>query len=245
MDIGLIKTLQQEWPTVSAAPWSFAIIFTGALVLGFGVAALLWRGVVSTLRERLNLCQDRLNERNATTVDPASDVSSETASGDLADDQAYNEIVTFSLDALLPACQAQIDYQKELISQSVSNESVRNVIIDGLFYGRRHETQSFLGSYGKLCLGLTESPGPIMNFEGIIDCIYDLERQEYRDFCGQSGKIADAINTNQKIEECITAWRGRHNALIDAYETIKRDSRFGKLFRPARHSRWGDKVPIV
>jgi hypothetical protein len=60
MDITFIKTLQQEWPTVSGAPWSFAIISAVAIGLGFGVATLWWSGTVSTLRERLSLYQDRL-----------------------------------------------------------------------------------------------------------------------------------------------------------------------------------------
>ena len=60
MDLGLLKTLREEWPTVRAAPWSFAFVSVMALGLGFGASTLWWSGTVSTLRERVSLYQDRL-----------------------------------------------------------------------------------------------------------------------------------------------------------------------------------------
>jgi hypothetical protein len=60
LDLGILKTLQQEWPAMIAAPWSVATIAAIALVIGFGIAALYYGGTVSTLRERVQYYQDRL-----------------------------------------------------------------------------------------------------------------------------------------------------------------------------------------
>ena len=60
MELGFIKTLQQEWPTLSAAPWSVAIVAIICLSVGFGIARLYYGGTLLTLRERLQLYQDRL-----------------------------------------------------------------------------------------------------------------------------------------------------------------------------------------
>lgn len=54
------------------------------------------------------------------------------------------------------------------------------------------------------------------------------------------------IAIEQRRENAIrNAWehfRESHNQLVDEYNKIKRDVRFGKLLRPARESRWG---PII
>lgn len=64
MDLGFIKALQQEWPTLSAAPWSAVIIAVISASISasvtFGIAKLFYGGTLSTLRERLQLFQDRL-----------------------------------------------------------------------------------------------------------------------------------------------------------------------------------------
>ena len=60
MDPGIIKTLQQEWQAVSAAPWSVFTIGAIALAIGFGIATLYYSGTISTLRERVQFFQDRL-----------------------------------------------------------------------------------------------------------------------------------------------------------------------------------------
>jgi hypothetical protein len=60
MELGFFKALQQEWPTLSAAPWSAVIIAVISWSVGFGCAKLFYGGTLSTLRERLQLYQDRL-----------------------------------------------------------------------------------------------------------------------------------------------------------------------------------------
>lgn len=60
MDLGFIGALEHEWPSLRAAPWSMVIIATIAGGAGFGLAKLFYSGTLSTLRERLQLYQDRL-----------------------------------------------------------------------------------------------------------------------------------------------------------------------------------------
>jgi hypothetical protein len=60
MDIGIFKTLKDEWPIARVAPWSFMIVLAVGIIFGFGVSTLWWTGTVSALRERVSLYQDRL-----------------------------------------------------------------------------------------------------------------------------------------------------------------------------------------
>jgi hypothetical protein len=91
-------------------------------------------------------------------------------------------------------------------------------------------------------MALSESPGPIINFDAIIDCIFELEKSHHRIFCERSGELIKSEAVSIVDPQQWMAWRDSHNALINAYEPIKRDPRFGKLLRPARPSRWGDTV---
>jgi hypothetical protein len=111
---------------------------------------------------------------------------------------------------------------------------------------RAHEgLAKFWNNFELLGRGLTESPGPIIKFEALIGCIFEIERS-YKTYCDQVGLIVNGTKLDCKRDRDLRPlweeWRVRHNALVAAYEPIKRDSRFGKLFRPARESHWGTTI---
>jgi hypothetical protein len=160
------------------------------------------------------------------------------------DKQAYKDLLDFSLDRLLPACEAQIRFQDALVRKACSNDLIAEFATEGMRSTDRFKTHNFWSYYTKLILGLTDSPGPIITFDKMLDYIFELEKEGYKTFCDQAAEIASVSGVDQRVDELWTSWRVRHTALVDTYEPIKRDPRFGKLLRPARPSRWGDRKPI-
>ncbi|TKV80139.1 hypothetical protein FDV58_18000 [Bradyrhizobium elkanii] len=175
------------------------------------------------------------------TAEPNDDFSSDPEST-APDKQAYREILDFCLDRLLPACHAQSRLQHEMIYRLCDNKFVAELAAEALHSEDDFRTGEFWKNYRRLSSGLAESPGPIITFDAIIDCIFELEKSHYKTFCERSLEIIKSKSASIVDVQQWTEWRDSHNALIDAYEPIKRDPRFGKLLRPARPSRWGEKI---
>jgi len=163
------------------------------------------------------------------------------------DKQAYNQLVAFCLDQLVPACDLQIDTQEALIRLICPNKIVGDFAIDGLRNDYRYKTREFWLHYTNLASGLTSSPGPTIKFEGMIDCIFELEREPYKNFCAQATVIAKSANIDLASDDTIapiwTVWEDRHNKMVIAFEAIKRDIGFGKLHRLRPH-RWGSPAAV-
>jgi hypothetical protein len=87
LDIGSLKTLQQEWAAVSAAPWSFAIVAGLFLGIGYGIAVLYYGGTISALRERLSLSEERQRGSTPTKTpeSPPDKLLSQKETNDLID----------------------------------------------------------------------------------------------------------------------------------------------------------------
>jgi len=164
---------------------------------------------------------------------------SDYAREEAPDKASYNDLLAFSLDYLIPACEAQLEMQETIIAGGCENERISRMA--------RSELYSEYGPwryYDRLSEGLTQSPGPVIRFDAMIDCIFEIERHEYRAACEYTNDLALSVGVDQDTNEALTplreAWRAKHHALINAYDKIKRDSRFEKLLRPARPSRWED-----
>jgi hypothetical protein len=162
------------------------------------------------------------------------------------DKQAYKEILAFALDQIIPACDAQVDLQKKIISQASDNPVIGAIACMGLEHSAR--TTEFWYHYRELAAGLLASPGPIIRFETIIEHIAGLENGAYRTFSEQMNEFAvifsKNVTTDSNLRPAWLKWVEAHNTLVEAYGPIKRDPRFGKLLRPARHSRWGERIQI-
>jgi len=163
------------------------------------------------------------------------------------DKQAYKEILAFALDRVIPACEAQVELQDALISQA---SGINTVIAALAHMGIRHSdrTKDFWNHYTSLAAGLLASPGPLIRFEAIIEHIAVLEHGNYREFFEQLNSFAIAFSINLRTDANLrpvwSKWVEAHNALVEAYDPIKRDPRFQTLLRPARPSRWGDRIQI-
>jgi hypothetical protein len=215
-----------SWAGVAIAFLVAWLVFAlGVFLIGFGVAR--WRGDKTS-----SISED----------DPG---YSDNPQAEATDKQAYKEILAFAVDHVVPACRAQIRLQESLISRICDNKKIANLANIGLRTSHSFKTSEFWEQYERLASGLIESPNPIIKFEAIIDCIAALEKDSYKIFSEQFEEIAAPANIDVKTDANVrptwSEWRERHNALIDAYEAIKRDPRFGKLLRPARPSRWGNR----
>lgn len=171
---------------------------------------------------------------------------SDDPEAEATDKQAYKEILAFALDRVIPACETQADLQDELISRVCDNAVIAHLANVGV--RQSDKTSEFWRHYTELTAGLLASPGPIIRFETIIEHIAALENESYRVLSEQRDLLAISFGVNLATDTNLRPvwlkWAQAHNALIDAYEAIKRDPRFGKLLRPARSSRWGDRIQI-
>jgi hypothetical protein len=172
---------------------------------------------------------------------------SDDPEAEATDKQAYKEILAFALDRVIPACEGQLELQDEIISQASGNNPV---IAHFACMGIRQsaKTEGFWDHYKPLETGLLASPGPLIRFEAIIEHIAALESGNYREFSEQMNGLAITFSMNVRTDANLRPvwlkWVEAHNVLIEAYDPMKRDPRFGKLLRPARPSRWGDRIQI-
>ena len=112
-----------------------------------------------------------------------------------------------------------------MIRDIANNETVAALAIDGLRNDWKYKTRGFWENYTNITSGLTDSPGATIKVEGMLDCIHELEREFYKNFCEQGielGKSAKIDLKNALILEW-TQWLDRHRKLVKAYEPIKRN----------------------
>ncbi|MGH6671469.1 MAG: hypothetical protein ACRECV_05770, partial [Xanthobacteraceae bacterium] len=152
-----------------------------------------------------------------------------------------------ALDRVIPACETQVELQKTIISQASSpNTVIAALAINGLQHSEK--TKGFWSDYETLSTGLLASPRPLIKFDAIIEHVAALECGNYGLFSEQMNQFAVIfsldVRTNASLRPVWLKWVEAHNALVEAYDPIKRDPRFGKLLRPARPSRWGDPIQI-
>lgn len=159
---------------------------------------------------------------------------------DAPDKEAYNDILAFAIDRVLPACNAMIDLQEALIGHMARGAKIAELALEG-FRSESLTTGEFWKHYDGLSGGLSASPGPILKFEGIIEHIHGLESGSYERFSQQMFELFCDLERDKytAMSKRLSTWRHEHRALVDAYDAIKRDTRFGKLLRPLRDSRWG------
>jgi hypothetical protein len=220
--------------TMTAPWWLYAI---GAI--GFALLVTAW--IMISLR-RPRKIESRAPSVSVTQTRDYSDDPEKEAT----DKQAYGELLAFALDRVIPACEAQVELQKAIITQASGNSVIGGMACMGVEHSDR--TKEFWRHYTELADGLLESPGPIIGFETILEHIGALESGAYREFSEQMSEFGTIfslnVRTNADLKPIWLKWVEAHNALIEAYDPIKRDPRFEKLLRPARPSRWGDRIQI-
>jgi hypothetical protein len=150
---------------------------------------------------------------------------------------AHERLMLFVVGPLFDACYARHWLHGEIIGALCQNGLIAEL-------ARRSDLEDLYGLDD--LSGLSSSPAEYIDFPAMVEGVSRVE-QSYEFYCGQATRLAQTGYIREfeyrgvalKYEE----WRLAHNAMVEAYEAIKRDSRMGKLFRPARESRWGGLVP--
>jgi hypothetical protein len=161
------------------------------------------------------------------------------------DPNIYNELVAFSLDILIPSCEARIKLNEAIVAVGCKMQPVFYLAIDGLRESLR--AKEFYTLLFELEGGLCSTEGAVLPYNELVRCIHDLEAQQYQEYCAYGDKLAVemqvlTMNQTSDVYGQWESWRDQHNAMISAYEKIKRDARIPRLFRPGRESRWGGQV---
>jgi hypothetical protein len=232
----------ESHPILSSSAWAYI-----PLVLLVLVGCIwLYRQIAHLLKGRSEPpVATTQNEVAATAVQRRDEIYSDDPEGEALDKAAYNQLVAFCMDNLLPACRAQTELQDAMIRHFCNNPRVVDFAITGMRDEKRFKTGGFWENYWNLASGLTDSPGPTIKFEGMIRYISELEREFYKNFCDQAWEVAAAggLKPNAPVffEEW-NRWYDHHRKMKKVYEQLQRDIRFGKLHR-LRPSRWGDFQP--
>jgi hypothetical protein len=227
-DVGVARTrLEQALDLLLATPW-WAILGV-ALIMTLWLMWLSWPQPVPITQKETNGHRTPEKQNDSPQI---TDDYSEDPAGEASDPQAYNDLVTFAAEYLIPACENLLAVQREIIDQNAASPAIAAYASKGL----TDEWKAFFRLYE----GLVESPGPIIRFEPLINCIYELESGEYRKALESTKQMLKEIDTTRNpIMSSWRIWEYSHRVMVEAYEKIKRDSRFGSLFRPVRESRWG------
>jgi len=159
---------------------------------------------------------------------------------------AYGELVGFLVDHVSPSVQARRRFHDALVQHYCSDKAIAAFAVRGI----RESGAADAGSWQKfedVISRVSMSPPEDVPFFELVECIDELEREPYRTLCGQADVILDKNGNSLRLEDhqelfrAWSDWQRHHNAMLDAYEPIKRNPIFGKLYRPARPSRWGPR----
>lgn len=175
----------------------------------------------------------------ATDIEPTKADPLDATYGD-----AHERLELFILDYILPACGAQIVLQTTILKEMCSGDIIPHFVEQGVKHDYMHWT--FCQQYERLSR-LVGSPKDTMSIRQMIECVCDLENGSYKRFVDQASELDKALDANNDHRNAIRGlwrdWGERHNRLVEAFDALKRESRYGPpLYRPQRPSRWGGLV---
>ena len=155
----------------------------------------------------------------------------------------HERLMNFVVDHLFVACYARERLHGNLIRALCPNGPVAEIAQ----LGATHHSNVWEYRTGLEGLeGLSNSPVDFIPFPEMIESVAKVEKG-YQAFLNETNRLAQSgyIHTSYVLllANSWEDWRVAHNAMVAAYEAIKRDSKMGKLFRPARESRWGGIIP--
>lgn len=161
--------------------------------------------------------------------------------------EKYNELVAFLTGFMLPACDARIAYHDAIVRHRYGDSAASELIKRGFRNDLNIVIQNFWSRYDRISSELNDSPA--LSFDKLVEVIDCFEKNEYRSFCEQIEPITsdmtreDCFRTSYADAQRLFAeWQQRHNAMIDAFASIKSNPSFGKLYRPLQESRWGPRA---
>jgi len=160
------------------------------------------------------------------------------------DSALYNELVAFTLDYLMPACDAKFEFESAAITQICGgNASLGCTTLMGIL--QSGAPSDYHSNICKLESGLESTAGHIIEFDEMVNCIEIIEQTYYN--LGTIRHLMKETGTNLNVGNIVAlylTWRSKHEKMVKQYEKIKRDSRIPKLFRPGKESRWGEIPPL-
>lgn len=237
MSSSFFSWVASQWNALAEQGWP-AILLVGA-----GVASLVICALSLLVWILGRFFGSSAGETKSETSEKGGNVALPVEVAEPLDKAAYNQIVAFCVDVLLPACDAQLKLQESLIRDLSKGGYVA-------MYAQRgakdhYKSFGFWEPYEALSRGLSSRTGAVPRFAEIIAHVGRLERT-YDSFRAQSHLISNEGRVDYRRDPKFAAawddWRVKHNALVAEYEKIKRDSRFGSLFRPGQKSEWGGLV---
>ncbi|HSN40830.1 MAG TPA: hypothetical protein VLT92_11605 [Burkholderiales bacterium] len=159
---------------------------------------------------------------------------------------AHQRLLDFVIDHLLPTIHKMEAVRANLTAALSSNYLIAEYAVSGLRHD--HYVAGLTEAIDDLEGPLGTSPISFIPFEEMAESVLRIEI-DYHLMMAQAEKVRKtgtlSDRSNQHLGGVWREWRDSHNAMIDAYERIRRDTQMGKLFRPMRPARFGVPMQVT
>jgi hypothetical protein len=151
--------------------------------------------------------------------------------------------MNFVVGHIFPVCEARNKVHAQIIRALCLN----GVVAELAQYGdsRFANAHQLRGGMDALS-GLYHSPPKFITFDEMCWAVGHIE-YGYDSFLEEGNRIARSGYMHPRVAPVVAQlweqWRVAHNALVTAYEPIRRSPKMDTLFRPAGESKWGGIIP--
>ncbi|MEQ8828218.1 MAG: hypothetical protein RLW87_00285 [Alphaproteobacteria bacterium] len=233
---GLFSWLASQWAWLADQGWA-AVILVSIVCSCFLITSVsLTYFFLKRLQISKNNARDETDNHIAQERDEINDLKPQIYEG------SHEKLMLFIVDNLIPTCTAIVNIRAGLIRHVARDEKIAFLAENGLSYVDRE----FHQPYERL-LDLCGSPSAFIPHKEMIECVAKIEinyTKYGRAIDDMAIEYGVSLQDNEETAKHFKIWAIRNEELIRAYEAIKRDSRQGKLFRPARMHRWGQRSPV-
>jgi hypothetical protein len=156
---------------------------------------------------------------------------------------AHETLMNFVVEHVVPVCDARNRVHGEIIRALCPNGLVAELAQYGASqFANADQLRGGMEALG----GLADSPPKFIPFDEMCWAVGHIE-YGYDAFLLEGVRIANSGYVHPRVAAIVAElwekWRIAHNAMVAAYEPIKRNSKMGSLFRPVRESMWGGNIP--
>lgn len=231
---GAFSWIAAQWDLLAGEGWA-AVALTGIAAASLFVIAL---AALASLVVRIKQWASSSTPPTAIAFHQGETANEAAGSDAEVYEGAHETLMLFVVDHLLPTCDAQDMCQHYLIMALCDSDEIKSLALSGL--SGNYRIQKFKEAYGDLSM-ISGSPTEFVPLEKMIEAVHTIETEYYKfiEFGGRLIALARSRNMiNNDIFDSWNEWRASHDKMIAAYESIRRESRLGRLFRPGRPSRW-------
>jgi hypothetical protein len=151
----------------------------------------------------------------------------------------YDELIRFFVKYVAPVVRAHRRLQEEILSIGICSAPARELAIQGL------SNDTLYRSFMLAEAPMSGSPASRPSFADLTTSIHNTEFN-YQHAVADRDALAHSLglqaHSDKRLLSLWNDWKATRNALVNKYEDIKTDQRFGILFRPFRESKWGDII---